>query len=67
MLLGSSLIPAFIRIGFRDVQLGDVVRRGHADSRLSVDEWNALDPLRREGWLAKVVYDMRTEAEKGQG
>lgn len=66
MLMGSSLLPAIIRIGTKDVQLGDVVRRAHLDSGLSVDEWNALKELTREHLLARVVYEMRAEADKEQ-
>jgi len=64
MLYGSSLLPAMIDIGGKQVQLGDVVRRAHYDSGLTVDMWNNLEPLVREGHLAKAVYQMRAEAEK---
>jgi hypothetical protein len=67
MLYGSSLLPATIRIGRVDVQLGEVVRRAHAGSGLTVVEWNALESLQREGLLARAVYEMRAEVEKEQG
>ena len=70
MLYGSSLLAPTIRIGKADVQLGDIVRRAYKDLGLSVDEWNSLEPLKREGLLAKAIYEMRAEAdeaEKGQG
>lgn len=66
MLYGSSLLPAIIRIGSKDVQLGDVVRRALADSGLTADEWNNLKPLTRETLLARAVYEMRAEADKEQ-
>jgi hypothetical protein len=64
MLLGSSLLPALINIGGVDVQLGDVVCRAVHDGKFSAFSWNALDPLEREGYLARAVYEMRAEAEK---
>jgi hypothetical protein len=67
MLYGSSLLPALIWIGKTEVQLGDIVRRAQKDSNLSADEWNALEELEREAFLAKTVYGMRAEAKKEQG
>jgi hypothetical protein len=66
MLLGSSLLPPMIRIGDKDVPLGDVVRRALYDSGLTAKLWNDLDPLEREGLLARAVYTMRAEADKEQ-
>lgn len=66
MLYGSSLLAPTIRIGKVDVQLGDIVRRAYRDLGLSVEEWNALEPLKREGLLAKTIYEMRAEADKEQ-
>ena len=53
-----------IWIGGVEIQLGTVIARAHKESGLTVDEWNAIEPLQREGLLAKVVYDMRAEADK---
>lgn len=64
MLYGSSLLPAMVHIGDREVQLGDIVRRSQLDSGLSITDWNALEPLKREAFLAATVYKMREEAEK---
>lgn len=66
MLMGSSLLPSIIRIGSKEIQLGEVVRRAFAESGLTVDEWNALKELTREHLLARVVYEMRDEADKEQ-
>jgi hypothetical protein len=66
MLLGSSLLPSMINIGDKEVQLGDVVRRAYHDSNLTVTQWNNLDPLEREGLLARAVYTMRAETSKEQ-
>jgi len=66
MLFGSSLLPGLIWIGSREVQLGEIVRRAFADSRLNVEDWNDLKPLTREILLARTIYEMRAEADKEQ-
>jgi len=64
MLMGSSLLPALIDINGTSVQLGDVVRHAQKASELSVGEWNNLDPLKREHFLAAIIYRMREESTK---
>lgn len=61
MLLGSNILPAHIWIKNEERQLGDVVRRAHKDSGLSVDAWNALSEKAREYLLVDAVYAMRAE------
>lgn len=63
-LFGSSLLPSLIIVGTKEVQLGEVVRRSVNDSGLSTQQWNDLEPLKREAYLAATVYKMREEAEK---
>lgn len=63
-LLGSTLLPAVMIIGVREVQLGEIVARAHKDSGLSVAQWNALPELEREALIAKAVYSMRAEASR---
>ena len=60
---GSSLLPSTIRIGDRDVQLGDVVRYAVRDLRKTAEEWNAFSPLTREHHLVRAVYAMRVAAQ----
>jgi len=62
MLLGSSLLPAMIWIGEKQVQLGDVVCKAFEKTGLTASEWNALEPLKREGLLAETVYALRAVA-----
>ena len=64
MLLGSSIVPTLIVIGAREVQLGEIVRRAFVESGLDVEHWNALQALDREARIAKIIYDMRAEAER---
>lgn len=66
MLLGSSLLPSMIYVGGKEIPLGDVVRRAFHDIKLTSQQWNDLDPLDREGLLARAVYTMRAEADKEQ-
>lgn len=60
-LFGSDILPSTIKVGPRDVQLGDVVRRAHADSGLTVEQWNDLDGCDREVLLICAVFDLREE------
>ncbi|MBD8696594.1 hypothetical protein [Stenotrophomonas sp. CFBP 13718] len=62
-LLGSNVLP--VRIDLVDdvsVSLGDVVRRAHAASGLSIEDWNGLDGTLREAKLADAVEQLRSEA-----
>ncbi len=60
-LLGSSVLPSVIAIGEKEVHLGDVVAAAHAESGLSVSEWNALPPEQIEDLLALRVEKLRQE------
>lgn len=62
MLLGSSVLPAMIWIGNKEVQLGTIVNRALSDSELTADQWNSLTELEREYRLVDAIYAMRAEA-----
>lgn len=57
-LLGSSLLNAYYQIGDESVQLGKIVAKSHAESGLSVDEWNALSTNDRETRLQETLDAM---------
>jgi len=61
---GSNVLPANVELAEGvSVQLGEVVRRTHEASGLSVAEWNALDDGDREARLAATVLELQAEAE----
>ncbi|MGF6420044.1 hypothetical protein ABH900_003561 [Stenotrophomonas sp. AN71] len=63
-LLGSNVLPANIELAEGvSVQLGEVVRRAHEATGLSVAEWNALEDGDREAELAAVVRELQSAAE----
>lgn len=64
MLYGSSILPSWISIGLKQVQLGEVVARSQKDSGLTVEQWNSLPDLKREVLLVATVYKMREEARR---
>jgi hypothetical protein len=64
MLYGSSIVPATIIVGVREVQIGELVRRAFAESGLEEKSWNELPCLDREARIAKAIYDMRDEAAR---
>ncbi|HFT6991402.1 MAG: hypothetical protein KH046_00825 [Stenotrophomonas maltophilia] len=73
-LLGSNVLPANIELAEGvSVQLGEVVRRAHVHSGLSVADWNALEDADREAELAAMVRELQAaaeaeaEARKGEG
>lgn len=73
-LLGSKVLPANIELAEGvTVQLGEVVRRTHEASGLSVADWNALGEDDREARLAATVLELQAaaeaeaEAKKGEG
>ncbi|HEL3748629.1 TPA: hypothetical protein UMV35_000888 [Stenotrophomonas maltophilia] len=73
-LLGSNVLPANIELAEGvTVQLGEVVRRTHEASGLSVADWNALGKDDREARLAATVLELQAaveaeaEAKKGEG
>lgn len=64
-LLGSSVLPAMVKLAEGvEVQLGDVVRQAHKNSKLSVEAWNDLPEVEREERLAKAVEKMSKKAAK---
>lgn len=63
-LLGSNVLPATIELAEGvSVQLGEVVRRTHEASGLSVADWNALEDADREARLAATVLELQAAAE----
>lgn len=60
-LFGSSVLPAHILIGTREVQLGEIVRRAFADCGVTAEEWNAIDPFNRDILIVAAVHDLREE------
>jgi len=61
---GSNVLPANIELAEGvSVQLGEVVRRTHEASGLTVADWNALDDGDREARLAATVLELQAEAE----
>jgi len=61
VLLGSSILESTYTIAGKTVQLGDIVRRAHGDSGLSVDAWNALEDNDRERRLSNAVIQITLE------
>jgi len=62
-LLGSDLLPSQVHlVDDVAVALGDVVRRAHEASGLSIEGWNELDSTIREAKLADAVEQLRSEA-----
>jgi hypothetical protein len=61
-LLGSSVQPAIIKVGEREVQLGELVRRAYEKSGLNVAGWNALPVDERELHLQVELEDMQKQA-----
>lgn len=65
VLCGSNVLPANIELaeGVSVLQLGEVVRRTHEASGLSVADWNALDQGDREARLAATVLELQAAAQ----
>jgi len=64
VLNGSNVLPANIELAEGvSVQLGEVVRRTHEASALSVADWNALGDGDREARLAATVLELQAAAE----
>lgn len=64
ILLGSSRHPALTDIAGEQVQLGTIVARAQQVSRVSVEEWNAMEPEHRENLIDMTITLMQAEAEK---
>lgn len=64
VLVGSNVLSANIELAEGvTVQLGEVVRRTHEASGLSVADWNALNDGDREARLAATVLELQAAAE----
>jgi len=63
-LLGSNVLPAVIElVDGVSVPLGDVVRRAHETSGLTIADWNALGDGDREERLSATVLELQADAE----
>lgn len=61
-LVGSGILPDVISITPElTISLGDLVRRSHVDSTLSVDDWNALETADRENRLVATINVLQKE------
>jgi hypothetical protein len=61
-LTGSDLYPAMMAFGTKELSLGDVVRRAHAESGLSASAWNALEQPVRDEAIMLTVGRLQAEA-----
>ena len=61
-LTGSDLYPATMAFGTKELSLGDVVRRAHAESGLSATAWNELDQAVRDEAIMLTVGRLQAEA-----
>jgi hypothetical protein len=62
-LLGSSILASVVAITDTvSVQLGNIVKRAHDESKLTAEAWNELPESDREKRLADVVEVMKAEA-----
>jgi hypothetical protein len=61
---GTNALPAIVEIAAgKSVQLGEIVRAAHAQSGLSVEDWNALPQENRDDLLRKIVADLRADPD----
>lgn len=59
---GSNDFPSMVRISpDKEVQLGDVVRRGFEMTGMTVAQWNAMDSLVRDAILEVALAVMQAE------
>jgi hypothetical protein len=61
-LTGSDLYPATMAFGTKELSLGDVVRRAHAESGLSATAWNELEQPVRDEAIMLTVGRLQAEA-----
>lgn len=67
ILLGSNVQPSSFDLADGSVlALGDVVRKAHAASGLSVEDWNALEDSAREVLIAETVDKLSGDDDQGQ-
>lgn len=67
ILLGSNVQPSSFDLADGSVlALGDVVRKAHAASGLSVEDWNALEDSAREALIAETVDKLSGDDDQGQ-
>ncbi|MGE8288672.1 MAG: hypothetical protein ACN6RG_11970 [Stenotrophomonas sp.] len=63
-LTGSNVLPSNVDLAEGvTLPLGDVVRKAHEASGLSIADWNALDDSDREARLAATVLELQATAE----
>lgn len=66
VLLGSSVHPAEFEIEGKRYQLGAIVGKAHADSGLSVAEWNAADEDDRHSAIDETLDLIKAKLEQGE-
>lgn len=64
LLIGSDLYPAMLPFGDKELALGDVVARAHAESGLSATAWNELDQSIRDEAIMLTVSRLQVEADE---
>lgn len=66
VLLGSSVHPAEFEIEGKRYQLGAIVGKAHADSGLSIAEWNAADEDDRHSAIDETLDLIKAKLEHGE-
>lgn len=61
-LIGSNVQPAQFKVDDLTLTLGDVVTVAHAESGLTVEDWNALEQEDRETRIAGALKSIENEA-----
>jgi hypothetical protein len=60
-LLGSDTLNAELQVGEGTIQLGTLVAAAHEASGLSAEDWNALDPAKRDEMLLNELEIIRAK------
>ncbi|TAA11295.1 hypothetical protein EA658_16670 [Pseudoxanthomonas winnipegensis] len=62
-LIGTDIFPSEIEISEgKTVALGDVVAQSHADSGLSLEDWNSLPIAERDAKIGATVDQLKADA-----
>ena len=62
-LLGSGTLSSLIDVNGKAIQLGDLVRQAHTDSKMTVAAWNDQDETARDAKLLAKLGELRTAAK----
>lgn len=66
-LIGTNILPALIEIASgKEIPLGDLVAKAHANSGHSLEEWNALPEADRDALLTAMVDELKAQASQQQ-